>query len=247
MSKSRDADTLAVAASPQQIAHVAQQQNCASVAFTYNDPVIFMEYAMDVADACHERGIRSVAVTAGYVLTAPRAEFYAHMDAANVDLKGFTEDFYRKVCGGELGAVLDTLLHLEEETDVWYHCGECVIERDRYEIRAWRLSDGGRCLACDAQIPGVFSGPPWSWGNQRKRVRISQATRTQHRPQINRHDCSDALLADFPHATRAAQEDASGRFWNARRARACATLTQSHGICLGCPACAELVKSDEEW
>ena len=70
---------------------------CKSVAFTYNDPVIFAEYAMDVADACHARGIKTVAVTAGYITPEPRREFFAKMDAANVDLKGFTDDFYVKL------------------------------------------------------------------------------------------------------------------------------------------------------
>jgi pyruvate formate lyase activating enzyme len=92
---------------------------CKSVAFTYNDPVIFAEYAMDTADACRERGIAAVAVTAGYIGEEARREFYARMDAANVDLKGFTEDFYVKLCGARLGPVLDTLKYLVHETDVW--------------------------------------------------------------------------------------------------------------------------------
>jgi len=102
ISKSREIHTLADAASPQKIAGVAKQLNCRSVAFTYNDPVVFHEYAIDVAHACHELGIKSVAVTAGYVCPEPRKEFYAVMDAANVDLKAFTEDFYRKLTGSEL-------------------------------------------------------------------------------------------------------------------------------------------------
>ena len=119
ISKSREWDTLADQAAPQTIARAAQRLGCRSVAFTYNDPVIFMEYAMDVADACHELGIKSVAVTAGYINDAPRREFFAHMDAANVDLKGFTESFYRDVCAGGLAEVLDTLRYLKHETSVW--------------------------------------------------------------------------------------------------------------------------------
>jgi pyruvate formate lyase activating enzyme len=119
MSKSREMDTLADSATPLALATMAKRLSCASVAYTYNDPVIFMEYAMDVADACREQGIKSVAVTAGYMCAEPRAVFYEHMDAANVDLKGFTERFYRKICGAELGAVLDTLEYLRRETDVW--------------------------------------------------------------------------------------------------------------------------------
>ena len=127
MSKSREMDTLADAASPDQLAASAQRLGCASVAYTYNDPVVFMEYAIDVADACRERGVRSVAVTAGYMCPPPRAEFYRHMDAANVDLKGFTERFYRKICGAELGEVLETLEYLKHETNVWFEITTLLI------------------------------------------------------------------------------------------------------------------------
>jgi pyruvate formate lyase activating enzyme len=119
ISKSKETDTLADQASPEAIARAAQELGCASVAFTYNDPVIFLEYANDVADACREVGVRSVAVTAGYVCDEPRRDFFSHMDAANVDLKAFTEDFYKHVSGGALQPVLDTLEHLVHETGVW--------------------------------------------------------------------------------------------------------------------------------
>jgi pyruvate formate lyase activating enzyme len=127
MSKSREMDTLADRATPEMLATTAKRLGCSSVAYTYNDPVVFMEYAMDVADACRERGVRSVAVTAGYMCAQPRAEFYQHMDAANVDLKGFTERFYRKICGGELGAVLETLEYLRHETRVWFEITTLLI------------------------------------------------------------------------------------------------------------------------
>jgi pyruvate formate lyase activating enzyme len=127
ISKSREWDTLADAAAPQTIAAAAERLGCRSVAFTYNDPVIFMEYAIDVADACHERGLKAVAVTAGYITDAARPEFYAHMDAANVDLKGFTETFYHDVCAAELGPVLDTLRYLKHETDVWFEITTLLI------------------------------------------------------------------------------------------------------------------------
>ncbi len=119
ISKSREVETLNDAASPETIARAARELGCPSVAFTYNDPVIFMEYAMDIAQACRAVGIKSVAVTAGYMCDEPRRVFYRHLDAANVDLKGFTENFYRKICGGQLGAVLETLLYLKRETQVW--------------------------------------------------------------------------------------------------------------------------------
>ena len=128
ISKSKDVDTLAAAAAPETIARRGRRSSAAaSVAFTYNDPTIFLEYAIDIADACHELGIQAVAVTAGYICPEPRAEFYAHLDAANVDLKGFTEDFYKHVCGGDLGAVLDTLEYLKHETDVWFELTNLLI------------------------------------------------------------------------------------------------------------------------
>ena len=119
ISKSRDMDRLMDQASPEAIAIAAQESGCKSVAFTYNDPVIFAEYAMDVADACHARGIKTVAVTAGYMHDAARRDFYAKMDAANVDLKAFTDEFYFKLTGSHLQPVLDTLRYLKHETDVW--------------------------------------------------------------------------------------------------------------------------------
>ncbi len=260
MSKSREMDTLADRASPMTLAKTARKLGCSSIAFTYNDPVVFMEYAIDAADACREVGVKSVAVTAGYMCSEARADFYSHIDAANVDLKGFTERFYRKVCGAELAPVLETLEYLKNETAVWleittllipdendsdaeidamtqwivdklgtevplhftaFHpdwkmldkqrtpaatltrarsialrnglafvytgnvhdpsgsstycprCTACVIERDWYEIGAWRLDDRGCCAICGAPIPGVFSGRHGDWGAKRMSVRIA--------------------------------------------------------------------------
>jgi pyruvate formate lyase activating enzyme len=119
ISKSREIDTLADAASPDALAEAAVRLGCRSIAFTYNDPVIFLEYAADAADACRERGVKAVAVTAGYISPGAREELFAHMDAANVDLKAFTEDFYAKTCAGHLQPVLDTLEYLVHETAVW--------------------------------------------------------------------------------------------------------------------------------
>ncbi len=119
MSKSREIDILADRASPTAIAAAAEDAGCRSVAFTYNDPVIFHEYAVDVAEACHERGVRAVAVTAGYVCPEPRTEFYRHMDAANIDLKGFTQEFYHQLSSAHLQPVLETLEYVKHETDCW--------------------------------------------------------------------------------------------------------------------------------
>jgi len=260
ISKSKEFDTLADAADPETIAAAAEQLGCRSVAFTYNDPVIFLEYAVDVAVACRARGIHPVAVTAGYVCDRPRRDFFAHIDAANVDLKGFTDDFYRHICGGRLAPVLETLEYLAHETDVWveitnllipgkndsddelhamtswvvehlgpdvpmhftaFHadfkmldlaptppatltrardialgngvrhaytgnvhdadgastrcpaCGTVVIERDWYQLGAYRLTDDGRCTVCDTKLAGRFDGPAGTWGARRRPVRLA--------------------------------------------------------------------------
>jgi pyruvate formate lyase activating enzyme len=260
MSKSREMDTLADRATPKSLAAAAVRLGCDSVAFTYNDPVIFMEYAMDVADACRERGVKSVAVTAGYMCDEPRRDFYAHIDAANVDLKAFTGQFYRKICGGELEPVLETLEYLKNETATWFEittllipgendsdgeldqmtqwimnklgpdvplhfsafhpdwkmrdkprtppatltrardiaqnnglryvytgnvhdpagsstychaCGTRLIERDWYQLGEWHLTDRGQCDRCGTQLPGIFDGPPRSWGRRRAAVRLA--------------------------------------------------------------------------
>jgi pyruvate formate lyase activating enzyme len=127
ISKSREFDLLQETAAPEAIADAALATGCRSVAFTYNDPVIFLEYAVDTAAACHERGLKTVAVTAGYITPEPRAEFFRHMDAANVDLKAFTDRFYWKLCGGHLEPVLDTLAYLKRETDVWLELTDLLI------------------------------------------------------------------------------------------------------------------------
>ncbi|UCG72998.1 MAG: AmmeMemoRadiSam system radical SAM enzyme [Chromatiales bacterium] len=119
MTKAREMDVLADAADPARLAEVAADLGCKSIAFTYNDPVIFLEYAVDVARACRERGVKTVAVTAGYIDPEPRREFFAAIDAANVDLKAFTDEFYYKTCGGHLAPVLETLQYIRDETDTW--------------------------------------------------------------------------------------------------------------------------------
>ncbi|MGH8221346.1 MAG: AmmeMemoRadiSam system radical SAM enzyme [Woeseiaceae bacterium] len=127
ISKSREFDRLQAAATPQAIADAAVVAGCRGVAFTYNDPVIFLEYAVDVARACREQGLKTVAVTAGYITPGARPEFFTAMDAANVDLKAFTDKFYWKVCGGHLEPVLDTLVWLRHETDLWFELTTLLI------------------------------------------------------------------------------------------------------------------------
>ena len=119
ISKARDFDRLADVATAEEIALAAVRTGCRSVAFTYNDPTIFAEWAIDVAAACRAHGVKTVAVTAGYITASARPEFYAAIDAANVDLKGFTDGFYRSLCYAELQPVLETLEYLVKETRVW--------------------------------------------------------------------------------------------------------------------------------
>ena len=149
ISKAREFDRLADQASPETIAAAAQKLGCRSVAFTYNDPVIFAEYAMDVADACRAAGVAAVAVTAGYMTAESRPEFYRNMDAANVDLKGFSEEFYHRHCYSELAPVLDTLKYLRHETPVWFEVttllipGENDSERELAQAADWFAANLG--------------------------------------------------------------------------------------------------------
>ena len=163
ISKSREIDTLADAATPEKLATTASRLGCPSIAFTYNDPVIFMEYAIDAAQACKEVGVKTVAVTAGYICPEPRVEFYSHMDAANVDLKGFTERFYKKICGGELQPVLDTLVYLKHETDVWFEITTLLIpdendsEQEIDDLSQWVMEN----LGPDVPLHFTAFHPDW--------------------------------------------------------------------------------------
>jgi pyruvate formate lyase activating enzyme len=149
ISKSREIDTLAASASPETIARTAAQLGCRSVAYTYNDPVIFLEYAVDTAVACRKQGLKSVAVTAGYICEAPRREFFSYMDAANVDLKAFTEDFYHKLTGGHLQPVLDTLEYIHSETDCWLEVTTLLIpgqndtDAELHQLAQWFIDKLG--------------------------------------------------------------------------------------------------------
>lgn len=163
ISKSREIDTLAAQAMPEKIANVAQVLNCQSVAFTYNDPTIFFEYAIDVAKACHELGIKTISVSAGYMCKEPRAEFYQHINAANIDLKGFTDEFYWKITGAHLQLVLDTLIYLKKEISVWLEITNLLIpgindsDKELNEMTHWVVEHLG------ADVPVHFTAfhPDW--------------------------------------------------------------------------------------
>ncbi len=149
ISKAQEMDKLMDQASPEKIARVAKDLGCLSVAFTYNDPVIFAEYAIDIAKACHEIGIKTVAVTAGYIGKEARKDFYKHMDAANVDLKAFTQTFYKKLCFANLKDVLETLVYIKNETDIWFEITNLVIPENNdnddefHQMTDWILENLG--------------------------------------------------------------------------------------------------------
>ena len=259
ISKAREMERLADWAPADAVARAAKDAGCRSVAFTYNDPVIFAEYAIDCAKAAHDHGLSAVAVSAGYIAPEARRDFYEHIDAANIDLKAFTEGFYEKLCYAEMGPVLDTLRWLRNETDVWlevttlliptkndsedevarladwfvetlgpdvplhfsaFHpdykmndlprtppetlarartqalgagirhvytgnvhdeagqstycasCGELVIQRDWYQLGRYHLDATGRCMSCEATLPGRFAAVPGTWGPRRRRLFI---------------------------------------------------------------------------
>ncbi|MDH5546679.1 MAG: AmmeMemoRadiSam system radical SAM enzyme [Gammaproteobacteria bacterium] len=163
ISKSRETRTLADDAMPDKIARVAAQEACRSVAYTYNDPVIFHEYAIDVARACQEHQLKSVAVTAGYICDTPRKEFFSYMDAANVDLKAFTDDFYWKVTGSHLQNILETLVYIKHETNVWLETTTLLIPgmndsaTEIEEMTSWVVK------ALGPDVPMHFSAFHPSW------------------------------------------------------------------------------------
>ena len=184
ISKSRDMDRLMDEASPEAIARAARERGCRSVAFTYNDPVIFAEYAMDTADACHALGLNTVAVTAGYMHAEARRDFYARMDAANVDLKGFTDDFYVKLCGAHLQPVLDTLAYIHHETDCWLEITTLLIpgqndsDTEIEALSAWVMRELGADMPLhftafhpDYKMSDLPPTPPATLANARRIAR----------------------------------------------------------------------------
>ena len=129
--------------SPDEVARSAGEHGAPSVAATYNEPAVWAEYAMDIADACHARGVRMVAVTSGYISGRAREDFFRRMDATNVDLKSMREAFYQRLCGASLAPVLETLEYIRKETDGWLEVTTLVIpgendsEAELDELTAW--------------------------------------------------------------------------------------------------------------
>ncbi len=163
MSKSRQMDTLADRALPQTLAQAAKKLGCSSIAYTYNDPVIFLEYAVDTAKACQQLGIYSVAVTAAYMTDQAREEFFQYMDAANVDLKAFSEKFYWKITGGHLQEVLETLIYIKHHTNTWLELTTLLIpdendsEQELHAMTQWIVEH----LGVDVPIHFTAFHPDW--------------------------------------------------------------------------------------
>ena len=128
MSKSKEDTAILQKVEPSEIAQIAKEYDCKSIAFTYNDPVIFLEYAIDTAKEAHKLGINTVAVTAGYINPEARKDLFEHIDATNVDLKSFNEKFYQKHCLASLEPVLDTLKYIKQKTDTWLEITTLLIE-----------------------------------------------------------------------------------------------------------------------
>jgi pyruvate formate lyase activating enzyme len=231
ISKSREMDRLMDQASPERIAEAARQAGCKSVAFTYNDPVIFAEYAMDTADACHAAGVQTVAVTAGYIHAEPRREFYAKMDAANVDLKGFTDEFYFKQTGAHLAPVLETLEYIVQETNCWIEITTLLIpgqndsDAELHAMTRWIVEHLGRDVPLhftafhpDYRMTDVMPTPPATL--QRAR-RIALGNGLRHVYTGNVHDreggttvcpqCEAALIERDWHAIRRYELSDDGR------------------------------------
>jgi len=200
ISKSREIDTLMDQASPETIARAATSLGCQSVAYTYNDPVVFMEYAIDVAKACRAHDIKSVAVTAGYMCDEPRREFYQYMDAANVDLKAFSDDFYWKITGSHLQPVLDTLKYIKHETNVWLELTTLLIpglndsEQELQEMTQWVVEHLGPDVPMhftafhpDWKMPDTPPTPPSTLAHAR-RIAISNGVRYAYTGNVHDED-----------------------------------------------------------
>ncbi len=138
---------------PAQIVALALEHNCKSVAFTYNEPVIFFEYAIDTAKLCRKNGIKTVVVTSGYINSEPAKEFFSYMDAANIDLKAFSEGFYKRNCLAKLQPVLDTIKYVANSTDCHLELTTLLIEGENdsdEEIRReceWIIENIGDTVA----------------------------------------------------------------------------------------------------
>ncbi|MBQ7529132.1 AmmeMemoRadiSam system radical SAM enzyme [bacterium] len=116
ISKSRQGSELGHELSPAKLIQLAKYYNCLSCAFTYNEPIIWYDYALDCARKCHEAGIKTIAVTAAYINPKYRHTFFESMDGVNIDLKSFNPDFYRRFCAADLNVIKDNIKYVRHQT-----------------------------------------------------------------------------------------------------------------------------------
>jgi pyruvate formate lyase activating enzyme len=149
-SMSHDFTPLQTSATPEEIVRLAKEHDCRSVAFTYNEPIIWAEYAEDVAAACRQAGMKTVAVSNGFISESRRAEFFDLMDAANIDLKSFHETFYRDHCSASLEPVKKTLRYLAQSSKTWLEVTTLLIpmlndsDLEITELSAWFVKNLGK-------------------------------------------------------------------------------------------------------
>ena len=179
-------------ATPEEIADAALDRNCESVAFTYNEPTVFFEYAIDTAKAAHERGLQTVAVTNGWIEPEPRREFYSHMDAANVDLKAFTDRFYQKLCGATLQPVLDTLVYLKNETDVHMEVTTLI-------ILGWNDSPSEIDAMTKWAVANLGSDVPWHSSAYHPTLQWSEAPSTPVKTLLQAKEIAEANGLHYVH------------------------------------------------
>jgi pyruvate formate lyase activating enzyme len=127
ISKSRADQVRSSHVPPEDVVSLAIEHGCPSIAFTYNEPTIWGEYVIDICRAAHQRGLNTVMVSNGYITREAFHDVYDHVDAANIDLKAFTENFYGRITLTHLKPVLDTLEWLKNETNVWFELTNLMI------------------------------------------------------------------------------------------------------------------------
>lgn len=177
---------------PELIADTAIQYKCQSVAFTYNEPTVFLEFAVDTAKVCHEHGLKTVAVTNGWIEPEPRKEFYAHMDAANVDLKAFTDGFYQELCGATLHPVLDTLVYLRKETDIH-------LEVTTLLIPGWNDSPAEIDAMTKWAVQNLGPDVPWHFSAYRPTCEWSEAPPTPRQSLIDARSIAEHNGLQYVH------------------------------------------------
>ena len=157
LSRGENIDLYQEEISPEIIAYTASRSKCTSVAFTYNEPIVFAEYAIETAKAEHALGLKTVAVTNGYIESISRKEFFEDIDAANVDLKAFSNTFYKELTFSSLKPVLETLLYLKKETNVWLEITNLLIPGKNDDVEELKKMCNWIVSHLDSNVPLHFS------------------------------------------------------------------------------------------